>query len=189
MVFFVLRKLILQTHMSSHPVGLDVWFLVWPFVYFHTVCVRIVKALARLLGCAGSPEPSLVEAEFGFLRSCRAKFFRKKKWKVRARCPSIFSSIAIELNVPRDDLFDRYRTNFYHLWSRFKKCRFSPLFRGARWLSGRVSDSGARGRGFETYRRRVVSLSKTLYSPKVLVNYPGSGGSVPTWLTNCCLGR
>ena len=37
-----------------------------------------------------------------------------------------------------------------------------------------------RGRGFETYRRRVVSLSKTLYSPKVLVNYPGSGGSVPT---------
>ena len=60
---------------------------------------------------------------------------------------------------------------------------------GARWLSGRVSDSGARGRGFETYRRRVVSLSKALYSPKVLVNYPGSGGSVPTWLKNCWLGR
>ena len=51
---------------------------------------------------------------------------------------------------------------------------------GARWLSGRVSDSGARGPGFETYRRRVVSLSKTLYSPKVLVNYPGSDGSIPT---------
>ena len=54
------------------------------------------------------------------------------------------------------------------------------ILRGARWLSGRVSDSGARGRGFETYRRRVVPLSKTLYSPKVLVDYPGSGGSVPT---------
>ena len=38
-------------------------------------------------------------------------------------------------------------------------------YRGARWLSGRVSDSGARGPGFETYRRRVVSLSKTL-SPR-----------------------
>ena len=61
--------------------------------------------------------------------------------------------------------------------------------RGTRWLSGRVSDSGARGPGFETYRRRVVSLSKTLYSPKVLVNYPGSDGSVPTWLKNCWLGR
>ena len=60
---------------------------------------------------------------------------------------------------------------------------------GARWLSGRVSDSGARGPGFETYRRRVVSLSKTLNSPKVLVNYPGSDGSVPTWLKNCWLGR
>ena len=61
--------------------------------------------------------------------------------------------------------------------------------RGARWLSGRVSDSGARGPGFETYRPRVVSLSKTLYSPRVLVNYPGSDGSVPTWLKNCWLGR
>ena len=63
------------------------------------------------------------------------------------------------------------------------------VLEGARWLSGRVSDSGARGPGFETYRRRVVSLSKTLYSPKVLVNYPGSDGSVPIWLTNCWLGR
>ena len=57
---------------------------------------------------------------------------------------------------------------------------YQVYVRGARWLSGRVSDSGARGPGFETYRRRVVSLSKTLYSPKVLVNYPGSDGSVPT---------
>ena len=60
------------------------------------------------------------------------------------------------------------------------KQRLRSAWGGARWLSGRVSDSGARGRGFDTYRRRVVSLSKTLYSPKVLVNYPGSGGSVPT---------
>ena len=61
-----------------------------------------------------------------------------------------------------------------------KRMRSQISPRGARWLSGRVSDSGARGPGFETYRRRVVSLSKTLYSPKVLVNYPGSDGSVPT---------
>ena len=52
-----------------------------------------------------------------------------------------------------------------------QKC-FTNFLRGARWLSGRVSDSGARGRGFQTYLRRVVSLSKTLYSPKVLVNCP-----------------
>ena len=57
---------------------------------------------------------------------------------------------------------------------------FMPLLLLLVAFSSRVSDSGARGPGFETYRRRVVSLSKTLYSPKVLVNYPGSDGSVPT---------
>ena len=35
-------------------------FLVGPFVYFHTLCVQTAKALARLRGCAGSLEPSLV---------------------------------------------------------------------------------------------------------------------------------
>ena len=60
MVLFVLCKRILQTRMRNHPVGLDVWFLVVPFVYFNTSCVRTAKALARLRGCAGSPEPSLV---------------------------------------------------------------------------------------------------------------------------------
>ena len=60
MPLFVLRKLILPTRMRSHPVGLIVWFLVGPFVYFHTSIVRTAKALARLRGCAGSPEPLLV---------------------------------------------------------------------------------------------------------------------------------
>ena len=69
----------------------------------------------------------------------------------------------------------RQMSQLMRLW-----CLSHRRRRGARWLSGRVSDSGARGRGFETYRRRVVSFSKTLYSPKVPVNYPGSGGSVPT---------
>ena len=48
MVLFVLHKLILHTCMHSYPVGLDVWFLVGPFVYFHTLCMRKAKALARL---------------------------------------------------------------------------------------------------------------------------------------------
>ena len=59
MVIFVLRKLILQT----------CWFLVGPFVYFHTSCVRTAKALARLRGCAGSHEPSLVAYELAQLIS------------------------------------------------------------------------------------------------------------------------
>ena len=60
MVLFVLRKLILQMRMRSHPVRLDIWFLIGPFVYFHISCVRTAKALARLRRCAGSPEHSLV---------------------------------------------------------------------------------------------------------------------------------
>ena len=35
MALIVLRKPILQTRMRSHPVGLYIWFLVGPFVYFH----------------------------------------------------------------------------------------------------------------------------------------------------------
>ena len=57
---FVLRKFILQIRLCSHPVGLDVWFLVRLFVYFHCSCVRTGKALARLHRCTGSPELSLV---------------------------------------------------------------------------------------------------------------------------------
>ena len=75
---------------------------------------------------------------------------------------------------------DVYKGSFFPQTNRdWNALPDSLISGGARWLSGRVSDSGARGPGFETYRRRVVSLSKTLYSPKVLVNYPGSDGSVP----------
>ena len=34
MAIFILRKLILQTCMCSQPVGLDVWFVGGPFIYF-----------------------------------------------------------------------------------------------------------------------------------------------------------
>ena len=60
MAFFVLHKLILQTRMCSHPVGLDVWFLVGPFVYFHTSCAPTAKPLASLRIRADSPETSLL---------------------------------------------------------------------------------------------------------------------------------
>ena len=48
MALVVLRKLILQTRMRSHPEGLDVSFLVGLFVYFHTSSVQTAKVLARL---------------------------------------------------------------------------------------------------------------------------------------------
>ena len=73
--FIVLRKLILQTRRRSHPMGLDVWFLVGPFAYFHCSCMRTPKALARLRGCAGSPEPSLVAYVISTLISWAGSFY------------------------------------------------------------------------------------------------------------------
>ena len=90
-------------------------------------------------------------------------------------------TIALERSVAQ--IF--FTVDKLHPGSRCNYTNIHKKFGGARWLRSRVSDSGAGGPGFETYRRRVVSLSKTLYSPKVLVNYPGSGGSVPTRLKNC----
>ena len=51
---------IFQTRSHSHPMEPDVRFLVGPFFYFRTSCVRTAKGLTRLRKCAGSPEPLLV---------------------------------------------------------------------------------------------------------------------------------
>ena len=78
LALFVLRKLILQTRTCRHPVGLDVWFLVGPFVYFHTPFVRTAKALARLRRWAGLPEPSLVAYVISTVISWAGLFIRMK---------------------------------------------------------------------------------------------------------------
>ena len=78
MALFVLHKLVLQTRMHSHSVGLDVWFLVGPFIYFHTSCVRTAKAVARLCRCAGSPVPSLVACVISTIISWAGPIENKK---------------------------------------------------------------------------------------------------------------
>ena len=52
LVLIARRKLNLQTRMRSNPLGLHVWHLVRPFVYFHKLCVRTAKALARMRSLA-----------------------------------------------------------------------------------------------------------------------------------------
>ena len=42
---------------SSVNIGL---IIIWVFSYIHTLCMRAVKAMARMRICAGSPEPSLL---------------------------------------------------------------------------------------------------------------------------------
>ena len=62
MALFVLSKLILQTCIRSHPVGLHVCFLVGPFVYFDTSCLqrRLWRDCADAHIRAVSSEPLLV---------------------------------------------------------------------------------------------------------------------------------
>ena len=75
-VRFVLLKVILQTHMRSHPVGLDVWFLVGCFVYFHTSCVRTANALVRLCGCSSvwDPPGAVLQEELESVQKRAARF-------------------------------------------------------------------------------------------------------------------
>ena len=88
MARFILRKLILQMHMRSHQVGLDVWFLVSPYVFFHTSCVQTLKGLARLRKCAGSPESLLVAFVISTMISWVSSFKLTERWVYEA--PSWF---------------------------------------------------------------------------------------------------
>ena len=63
----------------------------------------------------------------------------------------------------------RFGKSIRHKWvnKAEKLPRTLEQFREAPWPSGRASDSGARGRGFDPHSgRRVVSLSKIHLPPK-----------------------
>ena len=46
--------------MPSHSEGPGIWLSVWRFLLIHCLYERAAKVLARLRGCSGSPEPSLL---------------------------------------------------------------------------------------------------------------------------------
>ena len=49
-----------QLRMPSHSAGPGIWLSVSRFLLIHCLYERAAKVLARLRGCAGSPEPSLL---------------------------------------------------------------------------------------------------------------------------------
>ena len=150
--------------------------------------MRTAKTLIRLGGCPGWSESSLGAQPLSWFCHEVAQIMNKKDAKIKCKYKWWISFLWRPSKVWTQSVSYKVNVTPFTLGVTYFACDQLRSW-GARWLSGRVSDSGARGRGFDTYRRRVVSLSKTLYSPKVLVNYPGSGGSVPTWLKNCWLGR
>ena len=94
MVLFVLHKFILQTCMHSHPMGLDVWFLVGLFTYFHISCVQTATALVRLRRCADLPEPSLVAYEIStmiWLIFIQNLLLYEYQWITKWMKPKIYS--------------------------------------------------------------------------------------------------
>ena len=119
MALFVLPKLILQMCMRKHPVWLDVWFFVGPFVYFHTSYVRTAKALARLCGCAGSPEPSLVAYVISTIISWAGSVYGKITF---SRTFTIFQKVLESIPSPclswflfRLSWFETYCLMRYHI--------------------------------------------------------------------------
>ena len=44
---------------AAYLVGICL-IVIWVFIYIHTLCMIVVKAMARMRICAGSPEPSLL---------------------------------------------------------------------------------------------------------------------------------
>ena len=81
MALIALRKLNLQTCMRSNPLGLHVWYLVRPSVYFHTFFIlRTAKAMARLCRCAVSPEPSLFAYAISTIILWAGSFVHQIKW-------------------------------------------------------------------------------------------------------------
>ena len=140
MALFVLRKLILQTRMRSHPVGLDVWFLVGPFVYFHTSCVRTMKALARLRGCAGSPEPSLVAYMISTIISWAGSITNYLRWNTSNIC-----------TIKANRTFGFFRRNLYS-----SACKISKKQLTKDWCTQSWSMAVLFGASICSSSRRIV---------------------------------
>ena len=128
MVLFVLRKLILRTHMCSNPVGLDFWLLAGPFVYFHTSCLRTAKALARLHRCLCDKYHNLISwlillpfvcyilagsVSYIVLRYNKAslnQYFSREALHQRIRNQYLYRSISVSLS------FSIRRVRWTYLW-------------------------------------------------------------------------
>ena len=126
MALFVLPKLILQTSMRSHQVGLDVWFLVGHFVYFYSSGVRTAKALARLRGCAGSPESSLVACVINTIASAHIVIN-----DVRPSCKALFILWKRKLQIPEENKYCiplKHGMNHVHFYDRYDICIEWELF-------------------------------------------------------------
>ena len=108
MALFDLRKLIFQTRMRSHPVGLDAWCLVGPFVYFHTSCVRpgaVARSEASSLGMQAAPSSIPTSGTFfrgDLVMKTFLRPFSLSHWSKKSSCQLLAKECALSTGkLPR----------------------------------------------------------------------------------------
>ena len=62
--------------------NLEVWILVWAFIYIHTLCMQAVKALASLHICADLPKPLLLVDMISTKIWCTGPNFEYCMWNI-----------------------------------------------------------------------------------------------------------
>ena len=72
------------------------------------LCVRTAKALVRLRGCAGSPEPSLVAYVISAITSWAGSFIILNSWLVCSKLWSSEKTLPIGWNLPDLCIIDRF---------------------------------------------------------------------------------
>ena len=96
--------------MPSHSDGPGIWLSVWRFLLTHCLYERAAEVLARLRGCAGSPEPSLlayaISTKFAwrgpFVKHLHIEFIRDTPLKLFGSVLDIFLSIRHTILSPHD---------------------------------------------------------------------------------------
>ena len=145
MVFSTLRKLILQTCMHSHPVGLNVWFLVGPFVNIHTSCMRTAKVLARLqMRCDKYHNLMSWLILFLWNKIKISKINMKWKWHCNRSIFFLLASMNLKLVKQCHQLTEDINfifLRFIKVWMQWITCKVSDSWRShAKWLLKGITD-------------------------------------------------
>ena len=85
--------------MPSHPAGPGIWLSVWRFLLTHYLYERAAEVLARLRGCAGSPEPSLLACAISTKFAWRGPFLIQGVSGVLFLCCFFFRNSCIQTMV------------------------------------------------------------------------------------------
>ena len=126
-----------------------------PVVYFHTSCVRTVKALVRLSRCAGSLEPSLFAYVISTLISWAGSFYLTK-FAECCSCVILFAFFPPSYRIWKTKL-GRIKRILYLLPMRAAKVQGSLRIRAVSPEPPLLAHTSSESRG--TFRQKAISLA------------------------------